>query len=295
MRYFLLGLSLLFPAPSFAATLQFVQQPSEVRVSDTFTAELLLHTDTDIINAIEGSVQIPDALSLVDIHLSGSLVPLWITPPAENGKGIISFAGVLPGGYHGVGNLFTLVLRAAQESTATISFSNDTRVYLNDGKGTTAILALPTLTFLIQSSVGTPRSVSLEKDITPPESFTPIIHSGESFGLTGSVLVFVAQDKNSGIARYDIARSYEGTVKESDFSWHTIESPYALVAGDSIRYLYIRAVDREGNTRVAIVPPQSFSPIAFMLAWRIFLLTGVMIAVILSFWWYKRSRDVRAV
>ena len=182
MRYFLLGLSLLFPAPSFAATLQFVQQPSEVRVSDTFTAELLLHTDTDIINAIEGSVQIPDALSLVDIHLSGSLVPLWITPPAENGKGIISFAGVLPGGYHGVGNLFTLVLRAAQESTATISFSNDTRVYLNDGKGTTAILALPTLTFLIQSSVGTPRSVSLEKDIYPqnlsPQSYTRVSLSG---------------------------------------------------------------------------------------------------------------------
>ena len=295
MRYFLLGFLLLFPAPSFSATLQFVQQSSEVRVGDTFTTELLLHTDADIVNAIEGSVHIPDTLSLVDIHLSGSLVPLWITPPTENGEGIISFAGMLPGGYYGAGNLFTLVLRAVQKSTTTISFGNDTKVYLNDGKGTTATLALPALTLSIQSSVGTPRSVSLEKDTTPPESFTPVIHSGESFGLEGLVLVFVAQDKNSGIARYDIARSYERNVKESDFSWHTIESPYVLVAGDSTRYLYVRAVDREGNTRVAIVPPQTFSFIAFMLAWRVLLLAGAVIAVILSLWWYKRSRDVRAV
>ena len=86
MRYFLLGFLLLFPAPSFSATLQFVQQSSEVRVGDTFTTELLLYTDADIVNAIEGSVHIPDTLSLVDIHLSGSLVPLWITPPTENGK-----------------------------------------------------------------------------------------------------------------------------------------------------------------------------------------------------------------
>ena len=287
MRYFFIIVLLILPATSFAAGFQLEQQPGSVKVGDTFTATLSLRTDFDVINAAEGSVHFSPTLALVDIRLQGSLVPLWVSSPIEKEKGVVSFAGVLPGGYQGEGKIFTLVFKAVEKGTGRIFFGSDTTAYQNDGKGTAATLSLPTLSFSIGTPSGTPHTVNLEEDVSPPESFTPVVSSGEPFGLRGSVLIFTAQDKNSGIARYDIARSYFQQAKESSLTWIVTSSPYVLASGDNTRYLYVRAVDRAGNTRVEIVPPQEFSIIAFMLAWWPVLI-GVAIVVILLIQFRRR-------
>ena len=288
MRYFFfIFLLLLLPATSFAAEFRLDQHPGSVRAGDSFAVTLLLDTGTDSINALEGSVHFSSTLSLADIRLQGSLVPLWVSSPSEKEKGIVSFAGVLPGGYQGEGSMFTLVFKASEKGTARISFGGDTTAYQNDGKGTAAKLFLPALSFSIGIPSGTPRSIELEEDVSPPEPFTPVVSSGEPFGLNGSVLVFMTQDKNSGIARYDIARSYFQQAKENNLSWDVVSSPYALVSGDSTHYLYVRAVDRAGNTRVEVVPPQEFSIIVFVLAWWVLLFLGALGLVILFARFYR--------
>lgn len=283
MRYFFFIMFLFFPAASFAAEFQLEQQPSSIRVGDTFVTTLSLHTGTDVLNAIEGTVRFSQALSLVDVRLQGSFVPLWISSPTEKEKGVVSFAGVLPGGYQGEGKIFTLVFKAVEKGTARIFFGSDTTAYQNDGKGTTAKLSFPTLSFSIGTPSGAPRTINLEEDASPPEPFTPVVSSGEPFGFDGSVLVFTTQDKNSGIARYDIARSYYQRANENSLSWNVTASPYLLTSGDSTQYLYVRAVDRAGNTRIEVVPPQKFSVIAFVLAWRWVLLLGAMIGFVILF------------
>lgn len=292
MRYLFLIILILLPATSFAAEFQLVQQPSSISVGDTFAVMLLLHTGTDVVNAIEGSLQFPSSLSLVDIRLQGSLIPLWISSPSEKETGTVSFAGILPGGYQGTGNVFTLLFKAAHAGTAQISYGVDTKVYQNDGKGTRAKLTAPALSLSISLPSGTPNQMTLGKDIVPPEPFTPIVASGEPFGLAGKVLVFMAQDKNSGILRYDIARSYYKDAKEGDLPWHETRSPYAFVEGDSTHYLYVRAVDRAGNTRVEEVPPQEFSVIAFLTTyWIPLLVMALGFILFLQFLLRRANRD----
>lgn len=287
MRYLFFIALFLLPATSFAAEFRFEQQTSSVRVGDTFIVNLLLYTETDVINAIEGSVHFPPSLSLSDIRLRGSLVPLWISSPMEKEKGTVSFAGILPGGYQGTGNVFTLLFKATQKGTARISYGADTKAYQNDGKGTAATLSMPALSLSISPSSGTPADRTLEKDSLPPEPFTPEIIPGEPFGFEDPVLIFTAQDKDSGIARYDIARSYYRNAKEENLFWHEAHVPYAFVEGDSARYLYVRAVDRAGNTRIAKVQPQEFSVIVFALTYWYWILLLVFL-VILPTRFYKR-------
>ena len=84
-------------------------------------------------------------------------------------------------------------------------------------------------------------------------------------------------------------------MKESDFRGTPLRArTYLLQEIPHGIYMYARSIER-GIHALQSFPPQTFSFIAFMLAWRVLLLAGAVIAVILSLWWYKRSRDVRAV
>lgn len=282
MRYILLILILFFPAVSFAAELRLDRSTIVTRVGDTFVVDAVIQSGGESINAIEGSISFSSGISLVDIRLQNSIVPLWVSSPEKKEEGLISFAGILPGGYNGSGALFSLVFSASQKGTAYISFGKNTAVYQNDGQGTAVKLSLPALSFAIGASEGDPNIASLEKDVFPPEPFTPLVSSGEPFGMKGVVLVFTTQDKNSGVARYDISRSYRRNAKDSSLVWRSTQSPYEFVAGDSTRYLYVRAVDRTGNERVAMVPPQDFSPIAFFFDWWPLLVLGGVGIVILD-------------
>lgn len=296
MKYILIIASLLIlPASSMAAELHLDRNPNAfVREGDVFSIGVSVETGKDIVNAIEGSLQFSPSLILTDIHFKNSLIPLWISSPSETAKGVVSFAGLLPGGYQGNGTLFTLVFKALRKDPrASISFGNDTGIYRNDGLGTKDVSTPPKLLFEIGVALGNPNKVSIEEDTVPPEAFVPIISAGELFDMHNPVLLFTAQDKNSGIARYDIARSYVKDQSESRLSWREVKSPYTLIAGDDTRYLYIRAVDRMGNVRIEAVPPQSFSSIAFVVAWWPLFVFGL--GTVLFIWFIRRFERNGAV
>ena len=282
-----------------AATLQLLHSTSTIHVGDTFAVGVDLNTGQDSINAIEGAVTFSPELSLQDVRLTGSLVSLWVTQPALQGSGAVTFAGLIPSGYQGsgllsqaadnYGDVYTLIFKAVSVGTAQISFDPQTAVYKNDGKGTPAVLTAKNVSITIAPSQGTPHDFTLTKDTTPPESFVPRIVSGESFGYQGNALVFVATDKDSGVDYYEFARSYWGTAREDSLTWYKVVSPHFLTASDESQYLYVRAVDKAGNTRVAVVTPQN--GVLSVLADSWWMIAVLLVLLVLIVWWLKRRRS----
>lgn len=280
MKY-LLSASIIFllPLSAFAASLDF-SKVSDVHANDQFAVTVTINTGTESINAIEGSITIPASLKLDSVQLSGSLVPLWVSAPTETTTGTVTFAGVLPGGFQGTGNLFTLILTAERSGNAEIRFGTDTHAYQNDGAGTAVMLKKDVRALVIGPASATPKLVTTT-DTIQPEPFTPEVADGTPFGITGTVLIFGTQDKDSGIDHYEVAVSYSGNASESGLDWHAAESPYTLTAGDGPRYIYVRAVDAAGNTRVAVVPPQTFSPLAIIATWWLAILGLFAVLIVL--------------
>lgn len=286
MRTLLVTLFFFFPIAASAAELQITAPEVAVRAGDTFIATVSLDTGVDTVNAIEGTLRIPANLTPSSVRLSGSLVPLWVSPPKVVGN-TVTFAGVLPGGFQGTGALFSLTLKAEQSGSARLSFDTGANAYSNDGNGTEVSLTSRSLAVSVGESSGIPRIADVPRDTTLPEPFAPTLTSGEPFGLPGVVLVFGTQDKDSGVLRYDIAVSYNKHTNVETLSWREVKSPYALTSDDNDRFIFVRAVDYDGNTRVARVAPQVFSPFAFVASWWGLLVGVIFLIVILSLRFFK--------
>src|SRR5262245_20698167 len=81
MRYLLLILVLLIPHGANAASLR-AELPERLGVGDTAPLTVTLTTDGDIVNAVDGALRIPATLNVVEVRLSGSIVPFWVETPA---------------------------------------------------------------------------------------------------------------------------------------------------------------------------------------------------------------------
>lgn len=268
----IIGLLLLVPASLDAASVH-VSAPPSVNVGSEFTAEVFLDTEGENINAIEGSLVLPAGISVAEIRYQGSVVSLWLTAPQVRTQGVVDFAGVMPAGYQGSpertgarGNLFTVLLRAENEGGVRLAFGDSLNAYRNDGEGTLIPLS-KSFTDVVVVSSGAPESVGVGVDVYPPEVFVPEIVSGGLYGMEGDVLVFSTQDKDSGMRGYDVGFSYIGFLPEFLVSWFQAESPYVLADSASGKYLFVRAVDMEGNTRVAVVSPQEPGFASFFMTW----------------------------
>ena len=297
MHRFLYTLLCLFLIPAFANAAElYFEGPSSVRAGDRFTVDLFLDTEQDALNALEGTVRVSPNLSILEIRFSGSLVPLWVVPPEEKETGVITFAGVLPGGYQGAGsagssgrgNVLTLLLEARAAGVAELSLGADTAAYVNDGQGTRAALTAAALEFPIYAPLGPAQKEAMPEDTTPPEPFVPLIVSGAPFGYADSVLIFSTHDKDSGIARVDIAHSYNAYAVEGNLSWQEAQSPYVITKANEDTYTFVRAVDRAGNARVVVVPPQRTSIIALLYTWWLIVLLLLFCGATL--YRYRRSR-----
>lgn len=291
MRYFILIIVLvLIPSSVEAATIHVVV-PETVNVGAQFAAEVFLDTEGENINAIEGAVILPENVSVSEVRYRGSVISLWLTPPSERASGNIDFEGVVPGGYQaspqssGSGNLFTLILLAKSEGVGKFAFSNTPKVYLNDGEGTQRALSKSPATVNVVSS-GAPATNDIGADTYAPEPFTPAVVSGDLYGMPGDVVVFTTQDKDSGIRSYDVGFSYIGFLPEFLVSWSPAESPHQMQGEDAGKYIFVRAIDNEGNARVATLAPVKPGFISFFMTWglpaALLLFIGFIIFAIFS-------------
>jgi len=267
IKNLILFLALFWAAnPAFAAELRLVNSIPTVRAGDNFSVELYLHSPTESVNGFEGTIIFGSNLKLKDIRFSGSVVPLWITKPAEKEKGRVEFAGILPGGYQGAvnpevqkGDIFTLLFEAVAEGDTKIYFDTDAKVYLNDGEGGLSDLSKKELSFAILPPAQSKNKILINEDVSPPESFTPIITSGQPFEHDGLVLVFNTQDKDSGISHYKIGYSNLPKRDGGNIFWQEAESPFFLPTQNKKLFVYVGAVDKSGNERVEVVSLASYA------------------------------------
>jgi hypothetical protein len=242
-------------APLAHAARVVVEVPETLSVGEQVQVPVSLFTEGEVVNAVEGVLRFSDTINVVGIVFSGSVVPLWAEQPSITDTDTVAFAGVLPGGYQNgtqdveaQGNLFSVIVEGVAEGGGFVRIGQDTSVYRNDGSGTELPTTYTDATFSVIR--GTPATVEVQ-DTVPPEALTLSVIDGSLVHTEGKVLVFIAQDKDSAIERYEIGTSW------LPFSWGVsfvqTHSPYSVK--DIYSFVHVRAYDAFGNSITKTIAP----------------------------------------
>lgn len=125
---------------------------------------------------------------------------------------------------------------------------------------------------------GTPVRRRVLIDTTQPEPFTPQLSKDVVPGKLA--LVFQAEDRTSGIARYE--------VQEGSGAFQSATSPYTVSDVHQRSALTVRAYDQAGNVRVAFIPA---APAAGVSLW-VWIGGAVVVVLIIAgaVWWGVRKK-----
>ncbi len=246
-----LGLTLVFFSvfvPSAqAAEIFFGTHAKEFGVGATFEVGVFLNTDRELINAIEGSIRFPEEiLELKEIRRGNSLVNFWIEEPMFQKGGGVRYAGIVPGGYEGLyGQLFSLIFFAKKEGNVTL-WTKDEKILRSDGEGSSVNITRAPLSIVVEKN-GSITEFLPTTDTTPPEIFPveisrdPNLFDGKWFA------VFTAQDKGSGVARYEVIEQQQffGPAVKGV----TVKSFYVLSDQNLQSMVTVKAFDKNNNER----------------------------------------------
>jgi hypothetical protein len=199
------------------------------------------------INALEGTVRVPQGMKIDEIRTGGSALLFWIDEPDYDEAGrSIYFAGTTPGGFAGRRELFT-VTGDFDETLATSIWFSGVQAFRNDGEGSPASVRLR----------ATAKS-GVDEDATSPEPIYIEVGRSEDLYEGRAFVSFVTQDKGSGVDRYVVAESFVMRPGEED--WQEATSPYEVRDKTLLKKVYVKAIDRDGNERVgtAALPYRSY-------------------------------------
>lgn len=289
---FLFGVSLVLPLMGQAAELYLESSKNEYYTQETFIIDVRIDVEhNESINAIEAYFKFPnDILEAKDFSTGNSILTFIEEPKIDQGKGLISFVGIIPGGYGGripgdpgKSNLLgRIIFQAISSGSAKITFEDNSQTLLSDGKGTSAKLTTKGVIIEVQSPVEVQPQKDewqeeLEKDKISPEDFKPeIIKIDDKY-----YLAFTAKDKDSGIAYYVIreTRRKISLKRETDAKWVEAESPYVLKDQKLRSYIYVKAIDKAGNERIVVVEPRY--PLKWYENWWIWVILIISIAYVI--------------
>ncbi|KND49100.1 MAG: hypothetical protein AB200_01560 [Parcubacteria bacterium C7867-005] len=106
-----------------------------------FDVPILLNTKGSSVNGIEIKINFDsNRLSIVKPLIGSSIIGVWVEPPKyDNTAGSASYIGIIPNGVTtGSGLIGTITFKAKNTGQARISFSESSKILLNDGSGTEA-------------------------------------------------------------------------------------------------------------------------------------------------------------
>lgn len=242
----------------FAAEVRIDSENREVGIGQQFQIDFVVNTEGESVNAFSGKIVFPgDLLEVKNIIDGNSIINLWIEKPFLGSKSHILYSGITPGGFRGgSGLLFSAVFEAKKGGDGSISIQ-DVKVLENDGFGTLAEIKIFSSQFNIKE-VGLIEEVQFSEieDAEPPETFWPEIAQNESIFDGKWFVVFATQDKSSGIDKYLIYESRRMKKRIAANEWIEADSPYLLKDQELRSYIYVKAVDKAGNERIAAVEPK---------------------------------------
>ncbi len=214
---------------------------------EEFVVHVMLDTDGQQINAIEGAVYVDPLFTVVDAIISKSDITFWVAPPAISDRSV-PFSGIVTGGVNSKQvKVLSLTLKADAEGVGTLN-ARDIKVLKNDGMGT--MLG----STVVPESVRIVRGAEVERvkliDNERPESFVPLIGKDPSLFEGDYFVAFYTQDKGSGIKEYK--------VKEGLFGGYvSATSPYRLKNQRLDGAVYVKAIDMRGNERIEAVSAEN--------------------------------------
>ena len=282
--YFLFSFSLVE-----AAELKLTSQSQEFGVGQQFQVDLVLDTENEEINAVEGKIVFPsELLELKEIRDGATIVNFWVEKPKTESNNQIIFSGIIPGGYQETkGFVFSVVFRAKAGGSGAIEI-RDAKVLLNDDRGTPASVKLSPFQLSISQEVpAAPPMVETVKDTDLPEEFKPEIAQSPEIFNGQYFLVFSTQDKGTGIDHYEILENRKQKIENR--GWIEADSPYLLKDQELKSYIYVKAVDKAGNERIVTLPPQN--PLEWYenyFVWGIILLGTIIAFMIGKIFLWKR-------
>lgn len=261
-----------------------------------FKVEVFLSPQGEILNAIEGKISIPASFKIKEVRSSDSIVSFWLEKP-EFKSGEVIFSGIMPGGFEGVlnpykseaepGKLLEILFSDKPTSDGEI-YIKESRVFLNDGLGTSRELTRTSLRISGGSLFGLPIKTEI-RDISSPEEFLPLISRDPNIFNNQWFLSFTAIDKQSGVSSYYV---YESEYREEfvlEKKWKKAESPYLLHDQSLESYVFVRAVDGVGNERTVILEPTKLSSYPTWWRWIIIILVALSVSVLVFLRVIKRK------
>ena len=269
---------LLLITPASAARLYFEPQELTIGTEKEFSVAVNIDADKRV-NAFSAAVSIFGPLIPFDINEANSVINFWIEKPNwDKTTRLLTFSGITPGGFEGEkGRLLVIKFKAEKEGAAVLSFDKEkTKVYLHTANGIEDSLELSELRLPI---VKGKENIGVEiPDNVPPEWFAPEISQDPNIFDNKYFLVFATQDKNSGIDHYEVC---EGNKTKCVIA----ESPYLLQNQKLNQKIFVKAIDKSNNERMAMVEPRY--PLKWYELWWIW---GIIILGIIAIFVAKKIK-----
>ena len=273
---------LVFSHTTEAALLYFDPVQAEVYRGDTIEIALRLDTDEgECINTVDGVIHYDEAIRAVDVSRGNSILNLWVEAPViDEQSRTIKFAGGIPGGYCGripgdpslTNVLLKLVFRSPGFSIGgkdalpqpRIWIEENAQVLLHDGFGTNAQVRLQDAKITLLDTPGEKIrdtwNESVGEDDALPSEFS-ITLAREDAAFSGKYFItFNALDKQSGIDHYEVMEEPFTEFDafkwgRADAPWIEAESPYVLTDQALNSTIRVKAIDKAGNERIAVLVP----------------------------------------
>ncbi len=297
--------------------------PGQVSVyrGDSVTLGLRIDTDEgECINTVDATIKYDPSIRAVDVSRGNSILNIWLENPVIDEEAhTIHFVAGIPGGYCGripgdpslTNVLLELVFRSPGFSISTTENQNariwvdeSSQVLLHDGYGSPAQVRYADAQIaLLETGAGTPTDAWKEKtnsDIEPPSDFSIILTRDDVAFNNEYFVVFNSVDKQSGIDHYEIMEEpfrefYAFKWGRADAPWMEVESPYVLRDQTLNSTIRVKAIDKAGNERIAVlVPDIALRSISTDLLITILVIGGVvvLISVLVFFALWKRKQRI---
>jgi hypothetical protein len=130
---------------------------------------------------------------------------------------------------------------------------------------------------MVVSTKGVIATSTNQVDVTPPEPFTlQIAQTPDAFN-EQKVLIFAAQDKGSGIARYEVCEGFFAPCVAG-------ESAYTLSRQSADARITVVAYDNAGNTRV-----EHLYTSAALIRYALYLILAILVGIGAWFLFWRRK------
>ena len=247
-----IGLVFFIPRVIWASNLFFETDHSIYGTNDEIKVDVYLDSENQTINTISADITIRGIRNpSIDIIDGNSSILFWIDKPSfKKDTSSISFSGITPGGLNDNKIFLFSILVTNQEPNDTLSFSlSQSHILLHDGNGTKITTRLIPKNVFVSPDSNFSQSTQNPIDSEPPEDFTPKIVEDENLFEGQKTLLFATQDKGTGLDYFEVKEGYFSTYRKA-------ESPYLLQHQNSWKTIFVRAIDRSGNERLAVIHPQ---------------------------------------